>query len=103
MAEVPDLTLIITEHGSWGCDRFFRPLLETYERVHLDTTLYFLDGGIEDLVSTYGPGRLLFGSGLPERYPGGMMMYLRHCQIDDEARAAIAGDNLARLLEEVEL
>jgi predicted TIM-barrel fold metal-dependent hydrolase len=103
LAEVPDLTLLIVDHGSWGCDRFFRPLFENYERVHVDTTLYFLDGGIEDVVRTYGPGRLLFGSGLPERSPGGTMMYLRHCEIDDEQKAAIAGGNLRRLLEEVKL
>jgi predicted TIM-barrel fold metal-dependent hydrolase len=91
------------EHGSWGCDRYFRPLLEQYERVYLDTSLYFLDGGIEDLVRWYSPRRLVFGSGLPERYPGGMMLAIRHAEIDDEAKEAIAGGNLAQILKEVRL
>jgi len=103
LAEFPDLTVIISDHGSWGCDRFFRPLFENYERVFVDTTLYFLDGGIEDIVRTYGPGRVVFGSGLPERYVGGMMTYIKHCEMDDEAKAAIAGGNMSRLIEEVQL
>lgn len=103
LAEFPELTLIITDHGSWGCDRYFRPLLDACERVHVDTSLYFLDGGIESLVGRYGPGRLLFGSGLPERYVGGMMMAIRHAEIPEGAKAAIAGGNLARLVQEVSL
>ncbi len=103
MAEFPDLTLIVVDHGSWGCDRYFRPLLEKYERVFVDTSLYFVDGGIEDIVGRYGPGRIIFGSGLPERYPGGMMMAIGHAEIDDAAKAAIAGGTLARLIKEVQL
>jgi hypothetical protein len=34
---------------------------------------------------------------------GGMMLALRHARIPDEAKAAIAGGNLERLLEEEEL
>ncbi len=103
LKEYPNLTLVITDHGSWGCDRFFRPLLEEYGRVYIDTTLYFLDGGIEGVVRTYGSDRILFGSGLPDRYAGGMMMYIRHCDLPEEDKAAVAGGNLKRLLEEVEL
>ena len=105
MAEFPELTLIITDHGSWGCDRYFRPLMDRYERVYADTALYFTDGGIESLVERYprDGGRLVFGSGLPDRYPGGMMMAIRHAEIPDEAREAIAGGTLSRLVEEVRL
>jgi predicted TIM-barrel fold metal-dependent hydrolase len=100
MAEFPKLTLIISEHGSWGSDRYFRPLLDHYERVYIDTTLFFLDGGLEDLVARYGPGRIIFGSGLPERYPGGMMLAIRHGEFDDAARAAMASANLANIVKE---
>ena len=101
MADFPGLTLIVTDHGTWGSDRYFRPLLDRYPRVHVDTTLYFLDGGIEELVRRYGAGRLVFGSGLPERYPGGMMLAIRHAEIDEASKAAIAGGNMARLAQEV--
>ena len=42
--------------------------------VYVDTAQYLLDGGIESLVADYGGRRLLFGSGFPESYMGGMML-----------------------------
>jgi predicted TIM-barrel fold metal-dependent hydrolase len=103
LAEFPQLTCVICDHGCWGMDRMFRPLLERYPNVHVDTAQYLLDGGIEALVADYGPGRLLFGSGFPESYMGGMMMALKHAQISDEAKEAIAGGNLGRIVEEAQL
>lgn len=100
MQDFPNLTLVISEHGTWGSDRYFRPLLDSYERVFVDTTLYFQDAGLESLVARYGPGRIVFGSGLPERYPGGMMMAIRHGEFDDDARRAMASGNLSRLVME---
>jgi hypothetical protein len=103
LAEVPDLVCVVCDHGCWGMDRMFRPLLERYPHVHVDTAQYLLDGGIEALVNAYGAGRLLFGSGFPESYFGGMMLALRHAQIPLEAKAAIASGNLERILAEAEL
>ena len=74
MKEFPDLVCVICDHGCWGEDRRFRPLLERYPNVYVDTAQYLLDGGIEALVADYGPSRLLFGSGFPESYLGGMML-----------------------------
>jgi hypothetical protein len=98
LAEFPDLVCVICDHGCWGQDRLFRPLLEHYPNVHVDTAQYLLDGGIESLVADYGGRRLLFGSGFPESYIGGMMLALRHARIPDEAKQAIAGGNLERIL-----
>jgi hypothetical protein len=103
LAEFPDLVCVICDHGCWGMDRMFRPLLERYPNVYVDTAQYLLDGGLESLVADYGASRLLFGSGFPESYFGGMMMALRHARIPDEAKAAIASGNLERVLGEVEL
>ena len=103
LSEFPDLICVICDHGSWGMDRLFRPLLERYPSVYVDTAQYLLDGGLEALVGDYGSRRLLFGSGFPESYFGGMMLALRHARIPEEAKAAIAGGNLERILEEVSL
>jgi uncharacterized protein len=103
LAEYPDLVCVICDHGCWGMDRLFRPLLERYPNVYVDTAQYLLDGGIEALVKDYGAGRLLFGSGFPESYIGGMMLAIKHARIPDEAKAAIAGGNLERILMEAEL
>lgn len=98
LADFPELTCVICDHGPWGADRFFRPLLARYPNVHVELSQYMLDGGIEALVADYGPGRILFGSGFPESYMGGMMLALRHAQIPDMAKQAIAAGNLERLL-----
>jgi len=98
LAEFPEMTTILCDHGCWGEDRLFRPLLEAYPYVYVDTAQYLLDGGIESLVRDYGSSRLLFGSGFPNQYIGGMMLAIRHALISPEAKAAIAGDNLERLL-----
>jgi predicted TIM-barrel fold metal-dependent hydrolase len=101
LAEFPDLVCVICDHGCWGEDRRFRPLIECYPHVYVDTSQYLLDGGIEAFAADYGPGRMLFGSGFPVSYLGGMMLALRHARIDEEAKAAIAGKNLEQMLAEV--
>ena len=103
LAEFPDLVCVICDHGCWGEDRLFRPLLERYPNVYVDTAQYLLDGGIESLVADYGGRRLLFGSGFPESYMGGMMLALRHARIPDEAKAAISCGNIERIIEEAVL
>jgi hypothetical protein len=103
LAEFRELTLIVVRHGSWGDDRYFRPLMERYERLYVDTSRYQLDHGIADFVGKYGPDRMLYGSACPELQMGAAMLTLAHADIDESAKAAIAGGNLRRLLGEVKL
>lgn len=103
LGEFPKIRLVVTEHGCWGQDRYFRPLIERYERLYLDTSRYELDGGIADFCRTYGPDRLLFGTAYPFNSMGGPLLTLAHAEIRDEEREAIFGGNLRRLLEEVAL
>ncbi|MFP3897563.1 MAG: amidohydrolase family protein [Anaerolineales bacterium] len=103
LKDYPSLTLVIAAHGPWGEDRFFRPLLEQHPNFCLDISRYELDGGLHDLVDKYGPDRLLYGSNFPDHAMGGPRMMVANGQLNDIARRAIAGDNLRRLLEEVEL
>ena len=103
MAEFPELVCVVCDHGCWGEDRMFRPLIERYPNFYIDTAQYLLDGGIEAFVSDYGASRMLFGSGFPESYLGGMMMAIKHAKIPQAAKQAIAHGNLERLISEVEL
>ncbi len=102
LAECPELTCVICDHGCWGEDRRFRPLIEAYPNTYIDLSQYLLDGGIEGFVERYGAGRVLFGSGFPQSYMGGMMMALRHAQIAEEDKQAIAAGNLEKLLGEAQ-
>ena len=101
MNEFPDLVCVICDHGCWGEDRRFRPLIERYPHIYIDTSRYLLDGGIESFTADYGAKRLLFGSGFPEAHFGGMMMAIKHAQITEQDREDIAGRNLNRILSEV--
>jgi hypothetical protein len=101
LAEFPDLVCVLCDHGCWGEDRRFRPLIERYPHVYIDTAQYLLDGGIEAFVQDYGPTRMLYGSGFPRSHFGGMMLALKHARIAEEAKAAIAAKNLERILAEV--
>ena len=103
LGEFPELTVILCDHGSWGADRYFRPLLQRRPNVYVEIGGYTLDGGIEDFVARYGPGRMLFGSNFPACYHGGMMLALAHAEISDADKQAIAAGNLERLLGEVKL
>lgn len=101
LQDFPSLRLVLVGHGSWGEDRYFRPLVERYEGFHIDTSRYELDGGIAEFCRRYGPERLLFGSSFPTTSPGGPMLTLAHADIGDEDKQKIASGNLERLLSEV--
>ena len=101
LADFPDLVCILSDTGTFGSERSFAALLERYPHVHLDISEFILDGGIEAMVGLFGAGRLLFGSAFPARPHGGMMLQVRHAEIADEDRQAIAAGNLERLLAEV--
>ncbi|MFB3881966.1 MAG: amidohydrolase family protein [Armatimonadota bacterium] len=103
LGEFPELTLIVVNHSDWGDDRLFRPLIERYPRLHLDTSNYQLERGIADFVRRYGYDRLLYGSGSPNLQMGAALLTLAHADIPDDAKSAIAGGNLRRLLAEVQL
>lgn len=102
LADYPNLVMIAVGHGPWGEDRYFRPLLDRYAHLYLDISRYELLGGLADLVRRYGPNRLLYGSGYPRWSMGGPRLLLAQAEIDEAARALIAGGNLMRLLKEAE-
>jgi predicted TIM-barrel fold metal-dependent hydrolase len=104
LADFPELTCILCDTGVWGQDRYFRPLLERYPRVHVETSLVALgDGVVEALVRDYGASRLVFGSGFPDREPEAAILPLLHADIAEADKAAIGAGNLDRLLRDVEL
>ena len=101
LRDFPRLTLVVTQSGCWGEDRFFRPLMREYPRFFISTNRFETAGQLKSLVDSVGPDHLLFGSGLPFNEPGGYVMMLARAEIPDEARSAIAWGNLDRLLGEV--
>ena len=101
MRDFPSLTLILTETGCWGQDRYFRPLMKAYPRFFITTNRLETAGQLESIVDKVGYKHLLFGSGLPRNYPGGYILMLMRAEIDEEARNAIAHGNIETLFKEV--
>jgi hypothetical protein len=103
LTAAPELTLIACAHGPWGEDRYFRPLLERFPRLYVDSSRYEPCGGIEDFCRHAGHERMVFGTNFPETAPGGTRLMLACADLDEAARAAIASGNLERILSEVDL
>lgn len=104
MEDFPELTCVLCDTGIWGQDRYFRPLMERYPRVYVETSLLSLgDGVVEALVRDYGSSRLVFGSGFPDREPESAILQLLHADIEESDRRAIASANLTRLFREERL
>jgi len=101
LRDFPDLTLVLTETGCWGQDRYFRPLMRQYPRFHITTSRLETAGQLQDIVNSIGPERILFASGLPVNTPGGSIMMVARAPIAEDAKEAIANGNLERILEEV--
>ena len=75
-----------------------------HQNLHLSLSpLYSVHAGIEDLCRQFGATRLLFGSGYPVCEGGAAVAELNYAEIPAEARQAIAGANLQRLIDEVRL
>ena len=104
MEEFPSLTCVLCDLGVWSMDRYTWPLLEQYPNLYLETSFLSLAaGGLESTVKRFGAGRLLFGSGFPERYPESAMLQLIHSEISDSDKRMIAAENTQNLLSEMEL
>ncbi len=98
-----NIYICLTTGSYWGTDRVFRPLMEQYPGFHLEISTYWVPEGIGDLVKIYGPKRILYGSGYPDFGHGSMMLALKHAEISDAEKQMIAGGNLEKLLNEVQL
>jgi len=103
LAEFPDLVCILSNINTFGSERQFPALIQRYGGTYLDISEFILDGGIEAFAQRFGARRMLFGTAFPDRGHGGMMLALKHAEIGDEDKQAVAAGNLERILAEERL
>ena len=103
LKEFPELTVVLTNYGLWGSDRFFFPLIRAYKNVYIDTSDYQVINGIDKFCGKFGDERLLFGSNFPMDYFGGPITALMSSGLSQESLERIASGNLERILSEVRL
>jgi predicted TIM-barrel fold metal-dependent hydrolase len=93
----PRLPVLLLEAG-YRADRYLFPLLQRHSHLHFDTSTYVAHRQLESFVERFGPERLVFGSRLPLYTPAAALAVLATARISDNARLAIAGGTLRRLL-----
>lgn len=99
----PRLPVIIdgSEQKLFYHNRVFEALLAAHPRLMLETGNLVHCLGLDALVSRFGAGRFLFGSGMPQRDPNTALAMVALAEIGDEERRQIAGANWRRLAGEV--
>ena len=101
LKEFPNLTVIITNYGLWGSDRFFFPLIRNYKNVYIDTSDYQVINGFDRFYEQFGDDKLLYGSNFPMDTFGGPMTALLSSTLKDDSIEKIAHCNIERLMSEV--
>jgi len=97
----PELPVILLA-VSYRLNRVLFPLMERHPNLHLSTGPPFsIHEGIETICERFGPGRLLFGTGLPTCEAGASISALTYARIPARHRRLIACGNLDRLIGEV--
>ncbi len=103
LREFPKLTVILTNYGLWGSDRFFFPLIRAYENVYIDTSDYQVVNGINEFYRKFGDEKLVFGSNYPMDYFGGPITALMASDLPQSSVEKIASGNITRIMSEVKL
>ena len=99
----PKLRLVLVNLG-YRSDNWLYPLLKLHRelRVCLGST-YIPPLGPEQFVRHFGAGRLIFGSGLPQFAPGGLIAHVMYSRLQDADKRKILAGNIEALMKEVRL
>lgn len=101
-ASFPKLPFVMVRMGV-KTDRYLYPLFDKFENLHIETSYYMVNNGIENMVRNFGAKRLLFGTGMPVYKPEPPMKIIEFADISEEDKRMIAGKNLMDLLKGADL
>ncbi len=97
MKHFPRLTVILTDYGLWGSDRYVFPLIRAYENFYIESSDYQVFLGVENFVNKMGSDQMLFGTNYPNCNMGGSTATLLAAKISETDREKIAHTNAERL------
>jgi predicted TIM-barrel fold metal-dependent hydrolase len=95
------LPVVVMSTG-YRINRIVYPLMERCGNLRIETSLYCVHRGIEDVCRRFGAERLLFGTKWPFHTPGPAITQITYAEISDEDKHKISGDNLRELLKRTE-
>jgi len=85
---------------SYRINRDLYPRLKAYRHLYVETSGLEQHCGIQDVCERFGPERMLFGSRMPFFCAGASRHAIDCADISEDAKTAIGGGNLRRLLAE---
>ncbi len=97
MKNFPALTVILTDYGLWGSDRYVFPLVKGYKNFYIESSDYQVFLGIENFVNKMGSDKMLFGTNYPNCNMGGPSATLLAAKISEADKEKIAHENAERL------
>jgi hypothetical protein len=92
-----DLPVVLTG-APFRFSRKIYALFSETSNLYIDTSLFQLHCGIEEVCTKFGADRLLFGTAAPHFDHGPSVMAVRYARISEEEKAMIASGNLCNLL-----
>ena len=99
LSQFPELPVILLGSRMSGLEiRALYPRLERFQNLHIATCGLQLNGLIENIVTRFGQERLVFAANFPWFGGGQAKIALAYADISNEARQAIASDNISRLI-----
>ena len=101
-ASRPDLRLVLA-NGGYRVHRFLFPLLACCPNVYFEISQCHSHGFLEHVAARLGVDRILFGSRLPVLDVGPACAMVTYADLSESQKRLVAGDNLRRLLAEVEV
>jgi len=103
LGEYPELPVLLQGVPRDGYQRCLFPLMERFANLFLVYwTRFSVHLGLEYIVEHFGHEQVVWGSNYPESEGGAGITGLTYGLVSDEAKAAIAGGNMKRLLEEID-
>jgi len=97
LEDYPGNPVVLCNTG-YRSDRFLYPLMEKFSNLHIETSRFISNFGIEALCSRFGPERILFGTQMPLYTGAGAVYYIKNLELDQKDKEKIASQNLERLL-----
>jgi predicted TIM-barrel fold metal-dependent hydrolase len=98
----PGLSLVLTQTGYRQMRRLMA-LMARYPNVYCDLSTFCVFLGVEEVLERFGSRRLLFGTGLPLRDPGGPIARVSYVRAAEADVTAIAHGTLEWMLGRVRL
>jgi predicted TIM-barrel fold metal-dependent hydrolase len=93
----PELSVLLLG-ARWEATRYLHTLMSKHKNLYIDLSNHQGNRAPEVFSDWFGSERILFGTGALEKSPGAAKALIDYSTLADDAKARIAGGNLARLL-----